>query len=69
MASRVSPYYYLLVTQDKYELPLAVCDTAAELGAMLGVAATTIRSAAYRAERGWYKHPRYRRVPKEGKDD
>lgn len=29
-------YLWLAVTPDKYELPIAVADTAAELGRMLG---------------------------------
>ena len=29
-------YIYMMVTKDKYELPLAVADTAAELSRMVG---------------------------------
>lgn len=33
---------YLMVTKDKYELPLAVADTADELGRLVGVDQSTI---------------------------
>ena len=33
---------YLLVTKDKYQLPLAVADTAEELAQLVGVSAPTI---------------------------
>ena len=33
---------YLLVTKDKYQLPLAVADTAEELAQIVGVSAPTI---------------------------
>ena len=36
---------YMAVTSDKYELPLAVCDTARELGALFGVSANLIQSS------------------------
>lgn len=35
---------YLQVTKDKYELPLAVAETGAELARMIGVNANTIHS-------------------------
>lgn len=34
---------YLLVTKDKYQLPLAVADTAEELARIVGVNPSTIR--------------------------
>lgn len=36
---------YMAVTPDKYELPLAVCDTAKELGELFGVGKNTVQSA------------------------
>lgn len=35
---------WLAVSKDKYELPLAVADTAAELGRMIGVSGGNIRN-------------------------
>jgi hypothetical protein len=35
-------YLWLAVTADKYELPLAVADTAGDLGQMLGITKSTI---------------------------
>lgn len=39
---------YLLVTQDKYELPLAVTDTQEELARIAGVTAGTVMSSLSR---------------------
>lgn len=36
---------YMMVTKDKYELPLAVADTMAELARMVGVLPDSVRSA------------------------
>lgn len=38
---------YMQVTQDKYELPVAVADSIAELSKMTGKSATTISSTMY----------------------
>jgi ribosomal protein L7Ae-like RNA K-turn-binding protein len=35
------------VTKDKYELPVAVADSAKELGALIGLDAATIYSVMY----------------------
>lgn len=45
MASR---HVYMMVTLDKYELPLAVADTAPELAEMVGVQVQTIYAAICR---------------------
>lgn len=42
---------WLAVTKDKYELPLAVADTAAELGAQIGKSSTSIWKAVRYAEK------------------
>lgn len=39
---------WLAVTQDKYQLPVAVADTAAELARMMGVRQSTVISSVYR---------------------
>lgn len=50
-------YLWLMVTKDKYQLPLAVADTAEELGQMVGVSRTTIiKSVTHR------KKSRYIRI-------
>lgn len=36
---------YLAVTPDKYELPLAVCDTAEELAKLFGLRKNVVQSA------------------------
>lgn len=43
-------YLYMLVTKDELELPIAVADSPAELGRMIGVNANTISSAISKAE-------------------
>ena len=53
---------WLKVTKDKYELPLAVADTAAELGRMLGVSGNTIRTMACKYSKGKIKTSKYRKV-------
>ena len=52
---------FLEVTRDKYELPIMVCDSSAELAKKLGVRADTVRSTICRAERNGWKC-RYARV-------
>lgn len=52
-------YFWLAVTADEYELPLAVEDTAAALARRLGVSEDTVRVMEYRG-----KNDRYRRTKK-----
>lgn len=42
---------YMAVTKDEYELPLAVADTSAELAAMVGLKAQSVRKAASKSRR------------------
>ena len=42
-------YYWMRVTKDKYELPIAVGDTSEELAKLVGVKAATIRRAICRS--------------------
>lgn len=46
---------YMVVTQDKYELPLAVADSPAELARMLGVKSSVIRSAISHSKKKGFK--------------
>lgn len=45
-----SRYYWMLVSQDKYEWPLVIADTCGELAMVLGVDEGTIRSAVNHSE-------------------
>lgn len=51
---------WLCVTQDEYELPMAVADGATELAKMLGTTVDSITSAAWKARKG--KKTKYRTV-------
>ena len=46
---------WLAVTPDKYELPVAVAETAKELAIMLGVKKDTIHSTISHAKKKGYK--------------
>ena len=46
---------WMAVTLDKYELPVAIADTAEALGKLLGVSGSTVQSAVSRAKRYGYK--------------
>lgn len=50
---------WLEVTNDKYELPVAVADTSDELGRMVGVTGNTIRKMVYKHRKGLVDHTRY----------
>ena len=45
------PHVYMLVTQDKYELPLMVADTATELARRLGISKCSVMSAICKAKK------------------
>lgn len=54
---------FLFVSNDKYELPLAVCDSTTELAECLGLKKTTVSSQMCRAVSGKSKYAsRYVRV-------
>ena len=46
---------WLYVSDDKYELPLAVADSACNLAKKLGIKTNTIQAAMSRAKRFGYK--------------
>lgn len=48
-------YFWLAVTADEYELPLAVEDTAAALARRLGVSEDTVRVMEYRGKKRYRK--------------
>lgn len=59
---------WLLVTHDKYELPIMVADTALEMAERLGITETSIHSSRSHAKKDGRWTP-YRRVDLEGDDD
>ena len=46
---------YMQITRDKYELPMAVADSAAELARMIGVKPDTVRSAMCHDKKAGHK--------------
>lgn len=59
----ISPYYWMIVTTDELELPLAVADSAAELARMTGIDIRAIRKGE-RQEREHGGVTRYKRTMK-----
>lgn len=55
-------YLYIKVTNDKYELPMAVASSVAELARITWANENTIRSLICRYERGKKKRSIYQRV-------
>ena len=58
---------YLMTTQDKYELPLAVADSVAELSKMSGTKAKTISEALchrknYKRKGQQKNHPKWHKI-------
>ena len=49
-------YYYMLITKDKYELPLVVADSAEELAAAIGVTKDYIYCATSNVRGHLYPH-------------
>ena len=60
---------YMKVTQDRYELPVAIADTVAELAWKVGVDEHFIRSAISREKHGKIRRSVYKRVEIEEEDD
>lgn len=50
---------YLKVTQDKYELPLCVCDSTKELADKCGITHNAVQKYLQRARLYGFKYPRY----------
>ena len=51
-------YYWMRVTKDKYELPIAVGDTSEELAKLVGVKAATIRRSNECEKQVFFRIPR-----------
>lgn len=59
----------MMVTNDKYELPLIVTESARELANFAGVGICTIHSSVYHAKTRNQKFSRYVRVELEDDDE
>ena len=55
-------YIWIAVEADKYELPIAIADTAKELAAIMGVSIQTINSATSRGDSGKQSGRKFMRV-------
>lgn len=53
----IAPHVYMAVTADRYELPLAVADSAGELAALLGISKGAVWQRGYCTRVGRDRHP------------
>ena len=60
---------YVLVSRDRYELPLLVTDTQEEMARILGVRANSIATTIYKQRVGLIKKSRYLCVEIDETDD
>lgn len=60
---------YMKVSSDKYELPMAVADSAEELSRILGVNKCTIFRAVYDYKHGTRKHSNYLKIVYDEEED
>lgn len=58
-------YLWMAVTADDLELPLAVADSAKELGQMVGISHETIMTSEYRRTSGKSTGRRFVKVPRD----
>lgn len=58
----IKNYIYMMVSSDKYQLPLCVADSAEELAEKVGVKKGTIYSSVLRWEKGQTKKTKYIRI-------
>ena len=58
----IKNYIYMMVSGDKYQLPLCVADSAEELEEKVGVKKGTIYSSVLRWEKGQTKKTKYIRI-------
>lgn len=57
-------YYWIAVTKDEYETPIAVAETAAELAQMLGLSRNTVATKVFRDYDGRKVKYRIIKIPK-----
>lgn len=55
-------FLWLMITTDKYELPLAVADSPRELSKLVGVSYQNIKTSIYLAKCGRIKYSKYIKV-------
>lgn len=60
---------YMKVTQDEYELPLAIASTVQELADICGTSANNIRSTMSRHKSGKFKKTKYVKVEVSEEDE
>ena len=61
---------YMMITKDKYELPMVVADTPRELASICGVSPSSISHQVLRREAGTLKHrSKYVRVIIDDEED
>lgn len=65
LADSVGKYLYLYVTNDEYELPIAVAETPKELALMLGKSLSTVQNVYFRTQHGEIKDSRYKKILKD----
>ena len=51
MSKGKQKYIWLYVTDDAYQLPIYICDTAQELADKVGVTVGTVKAVAYRQQK------------------
>ena len=62
----MSKYLWLAVETDKYELPIAVCDTAEELGRLFGIKKSSVIDAVSKQRNGRENGYKYVKVIRDG---
>lgn len=61
-----SDYVYMKISRDKYELPLAVADTATELARLCGLKPESVMTYMSRVRSGHWKRSQYIKVDVSG---
>lgn len=62
-------YFWLAITTDEYELPLAVTESPKELGQLFGVSKETIKNAVKRQNDGSVSGRRFIKILKGANDE
>ena len=64
MITMAGKYFWLAITTDEYELPLAVAESPKELGQLFGLSKETIKSAVKRNSDGSVSGRRFIKILK-----
>ena len=62
----MNKYLWMAVEADEYELPLAVCDTAEELGRLFGIKKSSVIDAVSKQRNGRENGYKYIKVVRDG---